>query len=153
MLEGVAIDVRQSRIFLLKEKHPALLIEASADLRSIRGLTVLDCGKAKKCSDNAVFADVADDVDFSDIAYDSRREKLWLLSDKLRAVFLYDPKTRGFGAVPLRTTDGQCVNKPEGVALLAADDGKESLFVVNDNKDLAKSAIFEYAIEEGPSHP
>lgn len=148
MLEGIAIDAGHGRVFLLKEKHPALLIEASADLEKLRGITLLHCGKAKNCGGEAVLAGAAADADVSDIAYDKRRDKLWLLSDKLQSVFLYDPKTRGFSVAPLRTVDGQCVNKPEGVALLSGSDDKDTLFVINDNKDLGKTYIFEYAIED-----
>jgi uncharacterized protein YjiK len=151
MLEGIAVDSKNDRIFLLKEKHPSLLIEVTGDLGKIRSMTVLFCGKAKECSESAVFEDVADDIDFSDIAYDSRREKLWLLSDKLSAVFLYDPKSRAFTAYPLKTPDGMCINKPEGVAILDSPDGKgTSLFVINDNKTLKNSLIFEYALDDAP---
>ena len=122
-LEGITWNPDLSSFFLLKEKDPGLLIRVSADLRSIQGCRTLTYNGA----------------DYSDVAYDASRKKLWIVSDEGRSVSLYD---WGSGSEVQRL--GLPFNHGEGVAY---DPATSQLFFVTDNGDLQTSYIYIYKVQ------
>ncbi len=77
-LEGITWNSDLSRFYLLKEKSPGLLIQVSADLKTIQACQTLTYNNA----------------DYADVSYDSTRHKYWIVSDEGKSVALYDWKPR-----------------------------------------------------------
>lgn len=134
-LEGVAWNSDTGSLFVLKEGQPGVLIEVALDLEKILDHTVLDTidGFASPSRSGKK-------VDFSDICYDPANRLFWIVSDKARRVFLYEPIARRVvDSVPLGYgDDGEYreVKKAEGVAydhpagrLYVASDEEASLYV------------------------
>lgn len=151
-LEGITYRPDRNVFYLLKEKSPAILIEVDGDLESVLSMTVLNCGSYKKaCSGEAPFPSTlpgSDKVlDFSGLTYDPDRQKLWIVSDTGRSIFLYDPEERTAGAFPLKIAD-QCVEKAEGIAFLprSATRLQDALLVVNDQEKISDNLLAAYWI-------
>lgn len=155
------------RMYFVKEKNPAILIEVrlnEADLHksTITDIVMLNCGSRKKrrlCpetkpgaslpfSDKVEVGDQDDEhddkvLDFSGLAYDAASKKLWMTSDQGQAAILFDPKTRTFSAFPLIDDARRCLPHAEGIAL-SVDGAK--LFVINDEKRQEDSTLLTYDI-------
>lgn len=139
-LEGIAIDPDAGAIFVLKEAKPRLLIELSPDLAAIRSVRTLtaEAGFAASWTPDKK-------LDVSGLAYDPGRRALWIVSDKGRALFLYDPAAHAGRSVALHWHDGEerrRIKNAEGVAI---DPAGSRLFIVND--DGKHSRLFVYAVE------
>lgn len=136
-LEGITYHLGKQSIFVIKEGHPGLLIEVSADLKSILSHCVLN-------HDNGFIDDKLDsnDIDFSDISYDPNLDCFWIISDKARCLFLYDAKNN----TVIQKTDlsytknGKYkeIKKAEGVAI---DPNLNRLYVASDEE--ARLYIFD----------
>ncbi len=113
-LEGIAFVAGGSRLFVLKELDPVLLIELDPGLERIMGHRCLgpECGFGS-ASEPA--------LDGSGLAPDASPGHLWICSDRGRRVFLFDLHLdRIVASVSLPDADGRPVEKPEGVAYVAA---------------------------------
>jgi uncharacterized protein YjiK len=148
------------RMFFLKEKNPAILIEVKlneADLRqsSITNVTMLNCGSRKqgrlcqKMPKNAfIFPDQVtqdgkeENLDFSDLAY--AQGTVWLTSDTGRSVISFNPQTKKHSIFPLEYATDKCLDSAEGVAV--SGDGKQ-LFVVNDQPGQQDSRLLIYDLK------
>lgn len=136
-LEGIAWNTETGTVFVMKEGRPGLLIEVSADLRTIIRYQLLN-------RHNGFFDTVVADssVDFSDICYDESRDRFWILSDKARRVFLYDwGKNSVISSAKLGYgKDGKYkeIKKAEGIAI---DPGAHRLYVVSDRE--ARLYVFD----------
>ena len=86
-LEGITWNTGTGTLFVMKEGEPGLLMEVSPDLKAITAHQVLNAENGFRDSEVA-----ADEVDFSDLCYDWSRDRLWIISDKARRLFLYDWK-------------------------------------------------------------
>ncbi len=136
-LEGITWNNETDTIFVMKEGDPGLLVEVSSDLHKIRSHQLLN--------DDNGFRDTdvdADDLDFSDLCYDQRRDRFWIISDKARRLFLYDWKgnqviqssTLGYG----ENGGYREIEKAEGVAI---DPDANRLYVVSDEE--ARLYVFD----------
>ncbi|MEO0424847.1 MAG: SdiA-regulated domain-containing protein [Pseudomonadota bacterium] len=127
-LEGLAWNNDTARLFALKEGSPGLLIEISADLAAVCSHTSL--GETNGFVDDDV---AGDRLDFSGLCYDTTRRAFWIVSDRARRVFLYDPAAgRVLHSAPLGyAKNGQYrqISKAEGVAY---DAQRKRLYVVCD---------------------
>jgi len=144
-LEGIAWNVTQDTFFVVKEGRPPMLIELRGDLREILNYWILDQEHGFSVPERS-----QDTLDVSGIAYDSRRDVLWLVSDKGQHVFVYDyhrhmvtqrlplgyrvGKGKGIGTY-------QRIKKAEGVAI--SPDGL-TLSVVSDDE----ARLYAYTIQE-----
>ncbi len=151
-LEGIAYRADRNSLYLLKEKSPALLIEVDTALKSILSMTVLNCGSYKKrCSGQAPFPDTLPGsdkpLDFSGLAFDTARRKLWIVSDTGRSVFIFDPDDRTAAVFPLKLNDS-CIEKAEGIAFLprSAVRPHDALLVVNDQDEIRDTLLAAYWI-------
>ena len=129
-LEGIAWSEHSRTLFALKEGEPGLLIEIEPDLATIRGHAVLGAGNG--------FTDPGTEdhkVDYSGICYDTSRSAFWIVSDKARRVYLYDPKADAvIHCAPLgygEKGEYKEVKKAEGVAY---DPDTSRLYVVSDEE-------------------
>lgn len=122
-LEGITWNSDRSRFFLLKEKNPGLLIEVSADLRTIHACQTLTYNGA----------------DYSDVSYDPVRRRFWIVSDEGNSLALYDwssaSRVQGWG---LGYSNG------EGVAFNPAT---SQLFIVTDNGGGQASYLYVYKVQ------
>lgn len=129
-LEGITWNSDSETLFALKEGDPGLLIEIGPDLRAVLGHAVLDTGNG--FVDDEVRGDR---VDYSGICYDPSRKSFWIVSDRARRVFLYDPAAN---RVVQSAALGYCrngkykqVKKAEGVAY---DPESNRLYIVSDKE-------------------
>jgi len=127
-LEGITIKRDGGALFVIKEGKPGLLIEVSADLDRIRSAVRLDREHGFVDDDTA-----DDEVDFSGICYDAKRKFLWIVSDKAKRLFLFDPATnRVVQSFALGySNDGEYreIEKAEGVVINEISD---RLYIVSD---------------------
>lgn len=137
-LEGLTWNDSTGSFFALKEGNPALLIEVSPGLRSIRNHTVLDARKG--------FVDPTSPgrkVDCSGICCDPAGAAFWIVSDQARRVYHYELRTGrvSHSAVLSYSRNGRYgeIEKAEGVAY---DARSNRLFVVSD----AEARIYTYAV-------
>lgn len=151
---GAAAGPNGASLFLLKEKSPGLLLEIAPDLTAIRDMTVLNHGAQQHgYSDATPFPDRvpgSDTVlDFSDLAYDQRRDRFWILGDEARAVYLYDAGRRTYRAFPLTSPHGG-LGKPEGLAVLPDYCGAhvDALAVANDHEDGSRTFLHLFAVND-----
>lgn len=138
--EGITLDPRTGRVYIVNERNPRILIEISADLQTILN--------AERLLDTRGFwsAGVSDwHLDVSGLSYDHRRNGLWITSDVGKCVFFL-PLNGGFASkIDLAWTDDgeiRSVENAEGISLNAAGN---RLFVVSDNGK--HSRVFTYSIE------
>lgn len=136
-LEGITIRHDDGAVFVIKEGKPGLLIEVSADLDRIRFAVRLDR------EHGFIDDDTADDkVDFSGICYDSKRKLLWIVSDKAKRLFLFDPVTKrvlqSFALGYSQDGDYREIKKAEGVAI---DETSGRLYIVSDEE--ARLYVFQ----------
>lgn len=129
-LEGLTWNSRSDSLFALKEGEPGLLIEISTDLKSIVGHIELDASRGfvdPGTSDGA--------VDYSGICFDPTRGLFWIVSDKARRVYLFDPETyQVVQSAPLAYGKNGALRevvKAEGVAY---DSETSRLYVVSDEE-------------------
>ncbi len=135
-LEGVAFDADGSRVFVLKEADPVLLIELDPDLERIVS--------HRRLGPKQGFVSGSEEaLDASGLAPDEAPGNLWIVSDRGRRVVLYDwGQDRVVGSASLPSADGGLVEKPEGVAYVAATD---RLYVVSDKK----ARLYVYRVRRG----
>lgn len=129
-LEGLTWNTRSGTLFALKEGKPGLLIEIAVDLQSIVSHIELDADRG--------FVDPgtsAGDIDYSGICFDPSRGLFWIVSDKARRVYLFDPDTgQVVQSAPLaysKSGEFREVAKAEGVAY---DSETSRLYVVSDEE-------------------
>jgi len=139
-LEGIAVDPKTGKIYVVKERRPRMIIEVSADLSAIRSTEVLsrEAGLISPTEKDR-------DLDISGIAFDPARAGQWILSDTDSAVFF---RSFSEGVVYryrlVRMYDGEWepLSNPEGIAL--SSDGNE-LFIISD--DGKGSLLLRYGVE------
>ena len=122
-LEGITWNSHLSSFFLLKEKSPGLLIQVSADLRTIRACQKLTYSGA----------------DYSDVSYDPVRRKYWIVSDEGRSVALYD-----WSSASAVQQWGLGYAGGEGVAYNPAT---SQLFIATDNGGGQTSYLYVYKVQ------
>lgn len=129
--EGIAWHPKRHSLFAVLEGPPGLLVEISADLKTILSSIPLtaDRGFIDKSNPKAT-------IDFSGLSYDATRKKLWVLSDEAARVFVFDLTTKQVvQSLPLHWINAKgkrkAVKKPEGISL--SPDGTQ-LYVVSDRK-------------------
>jgi uncharacterized protein YjiK len=138
--EGLAVNGATAALLVANERDPRALIEVSPRLDRIVGVTLLSEERGFVCRH------ASDDVlDVSGLAYDARRDGIWIASDTGKCVFFWDGSETPARHFELAWLDGErvrTVNNAEGVAV--SPDG-ETLFVVTD--DGKASRLFRYTIE------
>nr|WP_254437847.1 SdiA-regulated domain-containing protein [Ruegeria arenilitoris] len=138
--EGITVDPDTGRVFVVIEGQPRLLLVVSPDLTEIQEVIPLDRGSgflSDRVND--------DELDVSGLAW-SVSGVLWILSDKGRQIFLYDPETRKADTIELtymKNGDRKVVKHPEGIAL---DEAKGLLYILTDDGD--KSRLYVFNIPE-----
>lgn len=139
-LEGIAIDPKRDRVYLLKEKRPRLLLELSRGLTEI--LRVRELTPALGFVD-----DYHSDrhLDVSGLTLDAPTGCLWIVSDRSERLFLFDPvldsPTRSYS---LGWLDGDKPRKVPHAEGVAQDARSERLYIVNDNGKASR--LFTYEI-------
>ena len=138
-LEGIAVDAERGRVFVLKEKRPRLLLELSADLGEILRATEL----------TPALGFVDDDqsdrhLDVSGLAVDGPTGCLWIVSDRGRRLFLFDPAGTGpaqsFALGWLDGKKARDIPHAEGIAHAPQAD---RLYIVNDDGKASRLFTFE----------
>ncbi|HEX4965397.1 MAG TPA: SdiA-regulated domain-containing protein [Thermoanaerobaculia bacterium] len=122
-LEGITWD--GSSFFVIKEKGPGLMIKISANLSTITACKVLTFSGQ----------------DYSDISYDSTRQRFWIVSDEASSLYLFDWNTNtSEHTYPLGYTNG------EGVAFNPDDQGHQMLYIATDNGSSSDSYLYTYIV-------
>jgi uncharacterized protein YjiK len=122
-LEGIAWDPDLNSFFVIKEKNPGLMIRISADLGTILACKVLTFSGR----------------DYSDVAYDSTRQRFWIVSDEAQSVYLYDwTSNTAAPGYPLGYLHG------EGVAY---DPNTRRLYIATDNGNGSDSYLYTYSVQ------
>lgn len=85
-LEGLTWHPERHTLFALLEGPPGLLIEISADLKTILNAKQLSRALGFKHDSKKNQSK----IDFSGMTYDNKRDKLWILSDESSSIFIYD---------------------------------------------------------------
>ncbi|MEM7223443.1 MAG: SdiA-regulated domain-containing protein [Pseudomonadota bacterium] len=136
-LEGIAWNSDRGTLAALKEGEPGLLVEIGANLRWIRGYSKLTAAKGFVSTRKK-----EPKVDFSGICYDAARKAYWIVSDKARRLYLYDPaldRVRDSAALAYKKGGKRkTIEKAEGVAY---DPATGRLYVVSDEE--ARLYVFE----------
>lgn len=114
-LEGITINPASRHVFVLNEKSPKLLLELDG------GLVLI--GQYK-----LAFA-----KDYSGIAFDAKRQGLWIVSDKSRSLTFCDLTGQPLHSFILE------IDKAEGIAL---DYEKGLLYIVSDSEEM----LYEFII-------
>lgn len=139
-LEGIAWNQQTEALFVMKEGFPGLLIEVSSDLKSIKAHQFLN-------RDSGFYdTEVQDNqIDFSDICYDSSRNQFWIISDRAKRLFLYDWSThRVLQSAKLSYGEKgkyREIEKAEGVTI---DPDENRLYIVSD----ADSRLYVFDLRE-----
>ncbi|WP_413440142.1 SdiA-regulated domain-containing protein [Synechococcus sp. MIT S1220] len=84
-LEGITIDPLSLKVYVVKEGQPGLIIEVSADLKTILDARVLDQSNGfehPKLTEKK--------LDYSGLSFDCSRNLIWIASDKGECIYLYD---------------------------------------------------------------
>jgi uncharacterized protein YjiK len=126
-LEGITWNGDLNSFFVVKEKSPGLIIRISKDLSTIQGCKVL------------AFAGPNNDKDYSDISYDSTRQRFWILSDEAQAVYLYNWSTNSAAA-----GWNLGYSNAEGVAY---NPSNHRLYIATDNGNLTDSYLYTYDVQ------
>ena len=127
-LEGITVNSRDQHVFVVKEGRPGLLIELDPDCSTIlssRLLTAANGFSHPRIGPRK--------LDFSGLCHDSRRDTIWIASDKGQCLFHYDWKRdQVLQRLDLEFNDGdkaRRVRKAEGVAV---DPERGRVYVVCD---------------------
>ncbi len=137
--EGITVDPYTGRVFVVIEGQPRLLLILSPELTEIEETILLD-------RESGFISNRVDDdeLDVSGLAWSVSSGVLWILSDKGRQIFLYDPETRTAGTIELtylKDGDHKVVKNPEGIAL---DEPNGLLYILTD--DAKKSRLYVFSI-------
>ncbi|NOC45578.1 MULTISPECIES: SdiA-regulated domain-containing protein [unclassified Ruegeria] len=137
--EGIAVDPESGRVFIGIEGQPRLLMVVSPELDEIIEMIPLarDAGFISEVVDN-------DELDLSGLAWSPSSRSLWIVSDKGRQIFVYNPESKSIKSISLTfTEDGKQkeVKHPEGIAL---DETKGLLYILTD--DAKKSRLYVFNI-------
>ncbi|MCP4384837.1 MAG: hypothetical protein GY798_26065 [Hyphomicrobiales bacterium] len=139
-LEGIAWNSDTGTLFCLKEAKPGLLMEVTPDLMVIRLHARLDADNGFTNSDGD-----QERPDFSGISFDPSRSAFWIVSDKARRLYLYDPLgDRVVDSVALAYRQGgktRRIRKAEGVV---CDPRTRRLHVVSDRS----ARLYTFEIKE-----
>lgn len=139
--EGLAWHAKRNRLFALLEGPPGLLIEISPDLTTIESSIQLTQALGFKTNKGTNST-----IDFSGLAYDAKRDKLWILSDEASSLFLFDLTTQKVTqtlTLQRTTKKGKLkkIKKPEGIAI---DQNNNRLYVVCDKK----ATLYQWKIRD-----
>ncbi len=136
--EGITVDPETGRVFVAIEGQPRLLLVLAPDLTEIEKVTPLDRKSGFK-SDRAK----DDELDVSGLAWSASSNRLWVLSDRGRRIFVYDPATKATDAIDLTYREGdkiKDVKHPEGIAL---DEENGRLYILTDDAKKSRLYVFE----------
>ena len=123
---------------MIKESQPPLLIQISEELDAILEHRILT-------QENGFLdTDIPQEkFDVSGMSYDQARDKLWIVSDKAKRVFVYDWETNNvLTSFPLGYGENGTyheIRKAEGIAL----DGNERLYIVSDSE----ASLYVYHVQ------
>ncbi|MCA0930699.1 SdiA-regulated domain-containing protein [Ruegeria profundi] len=136
--EGIAVDPESGRVFIGIEGQPRLLMVVSPELDEIVEIIPLD-------RESGFMSDrVGDDeLDLSGLAWSRSSRSLWIVSDKSRQIFVYNPKSKSVKFISLTfTEDGKQkeVKHPEGIAL---DETRGLLYILTDDAKKSRLYVFE----------
>lgn len=139
-LEGIAVNSESGTVFVLKERHPRLLIELAPDLTRVLDVLHLtpEIGFVSAAADE-------DRLDVSGLAWDTRRNGFWISSDTGEAVYFLDASTRmarGWTLLDAKKKKLEPVRNAEGVAL---NEHGDTLYIVTDEGK--KSRLLTYRID------
>ncbi len=137
--EGIAVDPESGRVFIGIEGQPRLLMVVSPALDEIVEIIPLarDAGFISERVDD-------DELDLSGLAWSPSSRSLWIVSDKGRQIFVYNPESKAVKSISLTfTEDGKQkeVKHPEGIAL---DETRGLLYILTD--DAKKSRLYVFNI-------
>ncbi len=137
--EGIAVDPESGRVFIGIEGQPRLLMVVSPELDEIVEMIPLarDAGFISERVDD-------DELDLSGLAWSPSSRSLWIVSDKGRQIFVYNPESKSIKSISLTfTEDGKQkeVKHPEGIAL---DETRGLLYILTD--DAKKSRLYVFNI-------
>ena len=138
-LEGITVDVVGTKVFVVKEARPRLLIQISADLKRIERHWTLKADRGFKV------ADVSDkELDISGLAFDPRRQAIWMASDRGGCIFLFDLKTGLGHKIGIGLGPGGIEADLYGIEGIAFDETQGTIYVVSD--DGYRSKRFEFSL-------
>ncbi|KUJ78500.1 SdiA-regulated domain-containing protein [Ruegeria profundi] len=137
--EGIAVEPESGRVFIGIEGQPRLLMVVSPELDEIVEMIPLarDAGFISERVDD-------DELDLSGLAWSPSSRSLWIVSDKSRQIFVYNPESKSIKSISLTfTEDGKQkeVKHPEGIAL---DETRGLFYILTD--DAKKSRLYVFNI-------
>ncbi len=137
--EGITVDPDTGRVFVVIEGQPRLLLVLSSELTEIDEIIPL-------YRESGFMSDRVndDELDLSGLAWSPSSRSLWILSDKGRQIFIYNPEFKSVKSISLTfTEDGKQkeVKHPEGIAL---DETRGLLYILTD--DAKKSRLYVFNI-------
>ncbi|WP_170782362.1 SdiA-regulated domain-containing protein [Ruegeria sp. HKCCA6837] len=136
--EGITVDPDTGRVFVVIEGQPRLLLVLSPELTEIEEIIPLD-------RESGFMSDRVkdDELDLSGLAWSRSSRSLWIVSDKSRQIFVYNPESKSVKPIRLMfTEDGKQkeVKHPEGIAL---DEAKGLLYILTDDAKKSRLYVFE----------
>lgn len=114
-LEGVTVDPNSGQVYVVFENDPRLLISISSDLTRILNIWKL----SPQIGFKSEHAD-EETLDVSGVAFDPDTGKLWIVSDRGKSIFVFDPKTESSETFSLsyhHKGDKKFIKHAEGIAL------------------------------------
>ena len=136
--EGITVDPETGTVFLAIEGEPRVLLTLAPDLNEIVNATVLSKDKgfaSPKAKDG--------ELDISGLAWSPFSNRLWMLSDTGKCVFVFDPKTNTAERIDLKfrkSGDVRWIKNAEGIVI---DEEAQRLFVLTDDGKESRLFVFE----------
>ncbi|MDH3666025.1 MAG: SdiA-regulated domain-containing protein [Paracoccaceae bacterium] len=139
-LEGVTIDRATGMVFVAVETDPRLLLRLTPDLDRITNYWELtsDAGFRIKGLSDA-------ELDISGLEHDPRDGHLWIVSDRGKSVFRFDPRLGNASSAPLifqKDGESKRVKNAEGIAF---DPARGRIYIVTDQGK--KSRLYTFQVE------
>ncbi|MDE0588319.1 SdiA-regulated domain-containing protein [Halocynthiibacter sp. C4] len=131
-LEGITVDPETGSVFLIKEDKPSLLIEMTPELDRV--VKTRDLSKVLPHKE-----------DVSGLAFDSRRNGLWIVSDTGKSVHFLANDSKEIISNELTWRDGDRIHHLDNTEGVALSLNGTSLFVLND--DGVHSLLVQYNIK------
>lgn len=115
-LEGITINTSSNCIYTVKEGRPGLIIKICPDLKIILEARLLNK------SNGFEHPRVSEaKLDFSGLSYDSKRDLIWIASDKGECIYLYDwESNQALQRIDLKRSmqeKDKLIRKIEGIAV------------------------------------
>ena len=139
-LEGITVLPDTGQLFVVIEGKPRLLLSISPTLNEIEAIVPL----TQEMGFTSIHASNSD-LDVSGLAWSTKSQTLWILSDKGQRIFVFDPDLATVTAIDLEYQSGEKTKNIRNAEGIALDEENGRLFVLTD--DGRKSHLFVFRRE------